>query len=189
MKIKNLFGVALMGALFAQGATAEGGAGVQVAAFGGQQRLRIDHDRLITDETMRMDTAWMGLEIGYRFAPGLLIEGGYGYSVHEDWFAFNQDESLDLHHHSLALGWQFENEGWRFTPKAGVIRSKLNSEQRLLFNDNGGRTDKYYATVPFAEAQLLKRLGDRWTLGFTVRDVREEFGHTRAWGVVASLRL
>src|SRR5262245_60404040 len=171
MKTRILFGVAVLATLFAQGANAEGDAGLQISAHAGRQRLRIDHDRLITGETVRMDSAWVGAELRYRTEAGLLIEGGYAYAVHDDWLDLTQDDAIDLHHYSAALGWQFDNDGWRFTPKAGVIRSKLNSEARLLLNDNGGRTDKFYSTVPFVEAQIEKRLGKRWTIGLTVRDV------------------
>jgi hypothetical protein len=100
MKTKILFGMALL--LMAQAANAEGDAGLQLSAYAGQQRLRIDHDHLVTDETVRMDTAWTGLAIGYRFEQGMLVEGAYAYSLHDDWSFFTEEGDLDMHHYSLA---------------------------------------------------------------------------------------
>jgi hypothetical protein len=185
MKISMLLGVALLATLGAMPAGAAEPGQVHLSGYVGQTRLRIDGDRLLDGETVRLDTGMSGVALGYRLPSGLLFEAGLAYAVHDQWF--DTDDDFDLYHYSAAAGWQFDLERWRFTPKLGLLRSKLNSEAHLLLNDNGGRTDKVYDTVPFVEASLVHRLGDRWAIGAHFRDTFEEFGHSRSYGFLASL--
>jgi hypothetical protein len=185
MKTKTLCVAALLAATFQVPAMAADKPEVQLSAWTGQLRLRIDGDRLLTGETVRED-AWMnGLALRVRMPAGFVAEAGIAHAVHDDWL--DTDGDIELYHYSGAVGWQFDLQRWRFTPRIGAVRSKLNSEARLLLTDDGGRTDKVYDTVPFVDASLQRRLGEHWAIGFNVRDTMEDFGHARAWGFVATV--
>lgn len=158
---------------------------VQLSVIGGQQRLRIDRDRWFLDETVRED-AWVnGLSLGVRTPAGFVAEAGIAHAFRDDWGG--TDEDIELYHFSGAVGWQFEAGRWRFTPRLGLQRSKLNSEARLLLNGDGNRTDKIYDTVPFVDVSVQRRLGNHWAIGITGRESFEDFGHSRSWGFAMTI--
>jgi hypothetical protein len=179
MKITTLLAGALLAATF-QLPAAAGKPEVQLSLTGGQQRLRIDGDRWLGGETVREDSWLNGISLGMRAPAGFVARAGIAHAVRDEWGG--NDGDIELYHYSAAVGWQFDLERWRFTPLVGMQRSKLNSEARLLLNDDGSRTDKLYDTVPFVDLSLQRRLGDHWAVGVTARDSFEEFGHSRSWG-------
>ena len=48
-------------------------------------------------------------------------------------------------------------------PAQTLLTSANEEEMIVRCLDSGGSTDKHYATVPFVEAQVVRRLGNRWT--------------------------
>jgi hypothetical protein len=184
MKTTILLAVALLAAMSRIPATA-GEAEVQLSVLGGQQRLRIDRDRWFGAQTVREDAWRNGVALGLRTPAGFVAEAGLAHAVRDDWGG--NDGDIELYHYSAAVGWQFDVERWRFTPRVGAQRSKLNSEARLLLNDDGSRTDKLYGTVPFVDLSLQRRLGNHWAVGVSARDSFEEFGHSRSWGFAMTI--
>jgi hypothetical protein len=184
MKTITLLAAAMLAATFQLPAVA-GESEVQLSVRGGQQRLRIDRDHWLGGETVREDSWLNGVALGLRTPAGFVAEAGIAHSVRDEWGG--SDGDIELYHYSAAVGWQFDLERWRFTPRVGAQRSKLNSEARLLLNDDGSRTDKLYDTVPFVDLSLQRRLGNHWAVGFTARDSFEEFGHSRSWGFAMTI--
>lgn len=188
MQTRILLGLALCASLMQTARAQDADAAkpeVQLSLVVGQQRVRIDGDQLTTGETERMDMSLTGIGLAYRMPAGLVLEGGVMYGAHEDWLTSEDD--VEVYHYSGAVGWQFDLERWRLTPKLGVMRSKINSDGRLLLNDDGAGTDKIYDTVPFGELSITRRLGNHWALGIHYRDTFEDWGHTRSWGFNASV--
>ena len=185
MKRTTLLAATLIASTFQLPAVAADKPEMQLSVVGGQQRMRVDRDRWLDDETVRADTWLNGISFGMRFPAGFVADVGITHGVHDDWGG--TDEDVELYHYSGAVGWQFEASRWRFTPRLGLQRSKLNSEARLLLNDDGSRTDKLYDTVPFVDLSLQRRLGNHWAVGFTARDSFEEFGHSRSWGFAMTI--
>jgi hypothetical protein len=184
MKTTTLLAAVALAAAFQLPAGA-GEPEVQLSVLGGQQRLRIDHDRWLGAETVREDAWRNGVALGLRTPAGFVAEAGIAHAVRDEWGS--NDGDIELYHYSAAIGWQFDVERWRFTPRVGAQRSKLNSEARLLLNDDGSRTDKLYDTVPFVDVSLQRRLGNHWAVGVMARDSFEEFGHSRSWGFAMTL--
>jgi hypothetical protein len=97
-------------------------------------------------------------------------------------FADLFERSVGNYQYAGAIGWQFDRDRWRFTPKMGVARSRLTASGPLLLPQDDGLTEQAYATAPFIEATAVHRLRGRLALGLFLRETFEDFGHTHSGG-------
>jgi Outer membrane protein beta-barrel domain len=152
----------------------------------GRQNILIDAENLIAGDQFNHDGLEVGFALGWRLQSGLLFEASLLHSGYTDFGGVIlsplgvDDESLDNYQYSGAVGWQFDKNRWRFTPKAGMARSKLTSRGEVLLDDDGARTDTLYATVPFLEATAARRMGEHFALGLSWRETFQDFGHSRS---------
>jgi hypothetical protein len=159
---------------------------VQLSAHLGAQNLKVDDEDVAGGERFDREGMLIGAAVAYRLPRGLLFEVSILHSAYSDFFFANVfTRSFDTYQYSGAVGWQFDVNRWRITPKVGAARSKLTSDGPLLFPQDGEESDKLYATVPFVEASFMHRAGRRWAFGVTLRETFEDFGHTRSYGGTA----
>lgn len=179
---------AIAGALPAQ-AGDKGEFQVQVQI--GKQFVNIDGEQLLEGERLNHDGLEIGFALSWRLKRGLLLEASLLHSSYTDFGGIIlspvglDDMSFDNFQYSGAVGWQFDENRWRFTPKLGVARSKLTSTREMLLNDQGERTDKLISTVPFVEMSAVRRMGEHFALGLSWRETFQDFGHTQGLGVTA----
>jgi hypothetical protein len=148
--------------------------------------LVVDDRDVVGDERVHRDGVLVGAAAAYRFPRGLLFEISLLHASHSDFlFANVFRRSFGNYQYGGAVGWQFDNDRWRITPKVGVARSKLTSDGQLLFPQDDEEDQKIYATVPFIEASVVRRLGRSFAVGAFLRETFEDFGHTRSWGATA----
>jgi len=152
----------------------------------GQQNIIIDAENLIAGDRFNHDGFEVGFALGWRMKSGLLLEASLLHGAYSDFFApvfaglGIEDESFDTYQYAGAVGWQFDKNRWRFTPKLGVARSKLTSTGAVVLDSDGERTDQLYATVPFVEAAAVRRMGEHFALGLSWRETFQDYGHTRS---------
>jgi hypothetical protein len=159
---------------------------VQLSVYLGAQNLHIDDEALVGDERLQRNGVLVGAAAAYRFPRGFLLEASVMHGAYSDFFFANIFErSFSAYQYSGAAGWQFDRNRWRITPKVGVARSKLTSDASLLFPPEEEGPRKLYATVPFVEASVVRRLGRHFAVGAFLRETFEDFGHTRSWGATA----
>ncbi len=168
-------------------AIAAGEGEVQLAVYLGSQNLHVDDEIVLQDERLQRNGVLVGAAAAYRFPRGFLVEASVLHGAYTDFFFRNVFErSFSQYQYSGAVGWQFDRNRWRITPKVGVARSKLTSDGSLLFPQDDDEGDqKFYATVPFVEASVVHRLGRHFALGAFLRETFEDFGHSRSWGATA----
>jgi hypothetical protein len=154
----------------------------QISAYMGAQNMLIDDRDIVGDDRFQHDGFLVGAALAYRLPGGLTFEGSLLHSAYSNIFFANVFErNFDNYQYAAAVGWQFDVNRWRITPKAGVARSKLTSNDSLLFPAEEDYTDQLYATVPFFETSLVRRAGDHWGFGLMLRETFEDFGHTRSF--------
>lgn len=157
----------------------------QLSVQVGQQNIIIDEENLIAGDRFNHDGIEVGFTLGWRMKSGLLFEASLVHAGYMDFAGVIlsplgvDDESLDTYQYSGAVGWQFDKNRWRFTPKLGVARSKLTAWDEILLDSSGERIDKMYATVPWIEASAVRRMGEHFALGFSWRETFQDYGHTR----------
>jgi hypothetical protein len=174
--------VLMMAAAGAAPASAADGGEFQLSAYMGGQNLMIDDPDIVGDDRFQHDGFLVGLALAYRLKSGLMFEGSLLHSAYSIFPLANLiGEGFDNYQYAGAVGWQFDVNRWRITPKAGVARSKLTSDDGYFFPTNDGMTNKVYATVPFIETSLAHRAGTHWGFGLMLRETFEEFGHTRSY--------
>ncbi len=180
MKKFMVSGLMVVAAFSAQVRAADKGE-FQVSSYLGMSRVNVDAGYTVTGESLDTNTVSTGLAFSYRLPSGLFAELGLGYSMHQifDWI-----DSVELHQSSAALGWQFEVNKWRLTPKVGIAHTRLVTIEPDLFNSDPERTVR--SDDPFFEATAVRRLGDAWALGGTLRETFAEFGHARSFGVMVT---
>jgi hypothetical protein len=88
----------------------------------------------------------------------------------------------DVGHASLAGGWQFDVNNWHFTPKLGITRTSLESQEEDFFEGNEP-IDEIKEIVPFVEAAVEYRFWKRLGVGAYMRQNFEDFGSTNMYGV------
>ena len=155
---------------------------VQLSVLLGGQSLKVDDEDVIGDNGVTREGVVVGAALAYRLPRGLLFEASILHSAYSDFlFANLFRRSFDNYQYSGAVGWQFDIDRWRITPKVGVARSKLTSDGPLLFPPDDDRSYKFYATVPYLETSFMRRAGRHWAFGLTLRETFEEFGHTRSY--------
>jgi len=179
--------VAVLAAAAGAPAIAAGEGEVQLTVYVGAQNLHIDDEDMVGDERLQRNGVLLGAAAAYRFPHGFVLEAAVVHGAYTDFIFRNLFErSFSNYQYSGAVGWQFDRNRWRITPKVGVARSKLTSDGSLLFpaeDEEGGQ--KLYATVPFVEAAVVHRLGRNFALGAFLRETFEDYGHTRSWGATA----
>jgi len=159
----------------------------------GTERIHIDNDRLFGDRGFHHDGPAVGFAMGWRLPVGLLLEASAMHSAYTDLDGWifgglgSDDESVNSHQYAAAVGWQFDQDRWRLTPKIGLARSKLTSRGELLLTPDGDRTDKLYATVPFIEAGVIRRMGTHFALGVSWRKTFQDFGDSQSLGATVHL--
>jgi len=157
----------------------------QLSVQVGQQNIVIDAENVLANDRFNHDGVEVGFTAGWRMKSGLLFEGSLVHGAYTDiaGVIFTpiglDDESLDTYQYSLAAGWQFDKNRWRFTPKLGIARSKLTSRDEVILDSDGERTYKLNSTVPFLEAQVVRRMGEHFALGLAWRETFQDYGHTR----------
>jgi hypothetical protein len=161
---------------------------VQLSVYLGGQNLHVDDRTLVGGERVHRNGLLVGTAAAYRFPRGLLLEVSLLHASHSDFvFANVFRRSFGSHQYAAAVGWQFDNDRWRITPKIGVARSLLTTDGALLLSPEDEEVDdgEIKATVPFAEASVTRRLGEHFAVGAFLRETFEDFGHTRSWGATA----
>ena len=81
---------------------------------------------------------------------------------------------------------RLEREGWRLTPKAGLVHSYLDAAGGRELMEDGQPTERFKDIVPFIEAAAERRLGEHFGIGLYLRHVFEDFGDSQAWGISLS---
>lgn len=172
----------LVAGLLALGLAGNAGAGEMQYAFKiGGSMLKVDPERIEDGEGSSTNGVAVGLSLGYRTDAGLLVELGILGSGNVD------SELLSgIVHKSLGVGWQFEREGWRLTPKAGLVHSYLDAAGGRELIEDGRPSERFTDTVPFIEAAAERRLGEHFGIGLYLRHVFEDFGDSQAWGISLS---
>jgi hypothetical protein len=156
---------------------------VQLAAYLGRQNLRVDDDAAIGNDRGERHGVVVGAAVAYRLPRGLLFEVSLLHASYNDFLLGDLFErNIGNYQYSGAVGWQFDKDRWRFTPKVGVVRSKLTTSGPLLFPPDDELTDMVYATAPFIEASAVRRIRGHLALGLFLRETFEDFGHTHSGG-------
>jgi hypothetical protein len=173
--------VAALGLLAAGGASAQDQSGFVIEPFVGYSHLRIDHDKMVDGETNRLDQVLAGVSLGYKTPFGLVINAGYSNAIHDDIFVFDFASGYELDQYYGTVGYEFDfGSGWRFTPKAGRARWRLQSDDRQLL-DNFGEQQKFLDGYEnFVEVSLMRNISQSISMGLTARDVDADFGHSRS---------
>jgi hypothetical protein len=148
----------------------------------GGTRLEVDGDRLSSGNSVNDKLMMMGLRMAYRWSEGPFAEFGIATSFNP-FPIFGWD---DVHHASLAGGWQFDlGHELRFTPKAGLVHSSLESSEEDFF-DGDEPVDKIKKVVPFIEVALERRFFRHMGLGLFLRENFEDFGASQSYGLSIS---
>ena len=159
----------------------------------GVEHIDIDNDQLIGDHGLHHDGAEIGFAMGWRLPSGLLFEASALHADHTDFVGIIfdglglEDDGVDSHQYAAAVGWQFDQDRWRLTPKVGLARSRLTSSDDVLLTPDGARTDKLYETAPFIEAGAIRRLGKHFALGVSWRKTFQDIGSTQSLGATMHL--
>ena len=157
----------------------------QLSAQLGRQNITIDEENLVAGDQFNHDGVEVGFTLGWRMKSGLTFEASLVHAAYTDIAGVIltplgvDDESMDTYQYSGAVGWQFDKNRWRITPKLGVARSKLTSWDEVILDSSGERTEKLYSTVPFVELAGLRRMGEHFALGLAWRETFQDYGHTR----------
>lgn len=120
-----------------------------------------------------------GLAVAYRWERGLVLEATSATSFDPfPLFGFS-----DLSHLSVGAGWQFDvGRWWRFTPKAGLTYTELDTVEEDFWA-GGEPTQRFHDMVPFAEAAFEGRIGGKLGIGVFLRQNFEKFGDSQTVGV------
>lgn len=146
----------------------------------GMTNLSIDGARMRDGIRVKGDGIGFGITAGYRTPLGLVIEAAIMGSAD-----ISDSESLlsGTVHKSLAVGWQYDLEQWRITPKAGFTHTYLDGSGGRNFLEDGAPSERFTDTVPFIEANVERRVGRHFAVGAFVRHVFEDFGDSQAIGL------
>lgn len=151
---------------------------VQLGARIGKAWLDVDAERLSSGNRVNTGLLSLGITAAYRGDAGGYIEAGTSSAFD---FGFVDFNALD--EYWLGLGWQFEpSPQWRFTPKAGVVRSTLESEEEDFFAGDEPR-DKIRDVSAFVELTAERRFGRVFGLNLHYRYSFVDFGDARTLGV------
>ena len=146
----------------------------------GATDLDVDADHLVSGESMS-DRGLMafGLVVAHRWPKGPVLEA----STMTSFDPFPLFGFSDVRHVSLAGGWQFDlGRWWRFTPKAGMAYSELETVEEDFFS-GGEPTERFHDLVPFVEVALEGRIGGHFGIGLFHRQNFETYGDTSTSGV------
>ena len=157
---------------------------MQFAVKAGGAMLRVDADRTRDGDGFSANGMAVGGTLGYRADSGLLVELGILGSFNVD-----SEHLTGAVHKSLGVGWQFDHETWRLTPKAGLLHSYLDSAEGRELIEDGRPSERFTDTVPFVEAAADRRIGERFAIGLFFRHIFEDFGDSQAWGLTFSWSL
>jgi hypothetical protein len=143
----------------------------------GMTNLSIDGARMRDGQRVRSDGLGFGITAGYRMPLGLVVEAGIMGSTD-----ISEDLLSGTVHKSLAVGWPYEIDQWRITPKAGFTHTYLDGSDGRNFLEDGAPSERFTDTVPFIEANVERRVGRRFAVGAFVRHVFEDFGDSQSIG-------
>ena len=171
--------------LAASGAWAENKTEMQITPYAGYSHLRVDGDFLRDGQSDRFDLAMGGVTVGFLTPINVVIEAGTAFGFHEDIFSNDRDIGLDQDY--AAIGYQLDfADGWRFVPKVGRLKWKLESDDRDLVDSLGVRHETLRGYDNFCEASILRHVSPSIVLGFDFKDVDTEFGHNRSGAFVVT---
>jgi hypothetical protein len=166
--------------LLALGAAPAGAGEWTVGTRIGATDLDVDGSELMSGESMS-DRGLLaaGLVLAHRWPKGPVLEA----STMTSFDPFPIFGFSDMHHFSLAGGWQFDlGRWWRFTPKAGMVYSELETVEEDIFS-GGEPTQRFHDLVPFVEVALEGRIGGRFGIGVFHRQIMEKYGDSSTTGV------
>lgn len=163
----------------AGGARADSRTEMQISPYLGYSHLRIDGPNLVDGVTDRFDLAMGGVTVGFLTPFNVVIEAGTGWGFHDEIFSNDRDISLDQDY--AAIGYQIDfGNGWRFVPKVGRMKWKLESDDRDLVDVFDVRHETLRGYDNFYEASLLRHVSRSIVLGLNFKDVDTAFGHDRS---------
>jgi hypothetical protein len=171
--------------LAANGARADTRSEMQITPYAGYSHLRIDGDFLRSGESDRFDLAMGGVTVGFLTPINVVIEAGTAFGFHED--ILSNDDDIGLDQDYAAIGYQLDfADGWRFVPKVGRLKWKLQSDDRDLVDSLGLRHENLRGYDNFYEASIMRHVSRSIALGFNFKDVDTEFGHNRSGAFVVT---
>ncbi|HTU66906.1 MAG TPA: hypothetical protein VMF52_13230 [Steroidobacteraceae bacterium] len=166
-------------------ARAENRAELQITPYVGYAHVRVDSPYLRDGQTDRFDMAMGGATVGFLTPFGLVIEAGGSFGFHEE--IFSNDTDLGLDQDYAAIGYQIDfADGWRFVPKVGRVKWKLESDDRDLLDLGGVRHETLRGYDNFYEASLMHHVSRSIAMGLNFRDIDTQFGHDRSGAFVVT---
>jgi hypothetical protein len=151
---------------------------IQLGAGFGGGNLKIEANRMRNGDGVKADGLSARATVGYRTEAGLLVELGILGLLNVDSEILSGSVQK-----SLAVGWQFDRDRWRLTPKAGFLHSYLDAADGQNLVEDGQPSERFTDTVPFIEGMFEYRFVPRFGMGLYLRHVFEDFGDSQAWGV------
>jgi hypothetical protein len=101
----------------------------------GKTDLAIDSDFSLSRENDFAESLTIGIELGYLWQRGFLIEMSFNQTINEA--VINLGDDYELYQWNTLIGYSFElSNNFRFIPKLGVSKWKLDTQDGLFsFND------------------------------------------------------
>jgi hypothetical protein len=157
----------------------------QISPRLGRGEMRIAEFQGISNRREEISALNMGGTVGFTTPIGVVLEAGIGMQSNFDWWSAVDDYTLSQQY--LAVGYQIDfAKGWRFVPKAGRARWKLQSEEGMFLNPGPEATKVIRGYEHFWEAQLSRRISDVVSLGAAYQEGEFDFGRARSISFVAT---
>lgn len=134
------------------------------------------------------DLFGVGCGFGYLMPFGVVVEIGADFGGEFDFFDALDSYSIDQQF--AAVGYQFElGEGWRFVPKFGRTRWRLQSEEGMFLNPGPERSDVLEGYDYYWEASVSRRISRVVALGIGYKQADHRFGRARATSFMVTIGL
>jgi hypothetical protein len=125
------------------------------------------------------DLYGVGCGVGYLMPFGMVVEIGADFGAEFD--LFNALDNYSLDQQFVAVGYQFElGEGWRFVPKFGRARWRLQSEEGVFLNPGPEDKDVLEGYDYYWEASVSRRISRVVALGVDYKQADYRFGRARS---------
>lgn len=134
------------------------------------------------------DLLGVGCGFGYLMPFGVVVEVGADVGAEFDFFDALDSYSIDQQF--AAVGYQFElGEGWRFVPKFGRVRWRLESEEGMFLNPGPERRDVLEGYDYYWEASISRRISRVVALGIDYKQADHRFGRARSTSFMVTIGL